>query len=170
MAHGTGPVTMKMLRRLALLACGVLAATVLAALLPVAAALARDVVLPVPRVTVYPGDVITESMLVEKVFRGRDYEKAGIAATREALLGKVARSTLLPNVPVNPGAVRDAFIIQQGQPAVVYFQSGALIISATAVPLQAGSAGDLISLRNTESGTTIRGTVQSDGTVRVGLP
>ena len=53
---------------------------------------------------------------------------------------------------------------------VVIFKSGALIISATAVPLQPGSVGEMISLRNTDSGTTIRGIVQADGTVRVGLP
>lgn len=160
---------MKMRRRLTLLACGALAATLLAALLP-ATALAREVVLTVPRVTIYPGEVITETMLIDKAFRGRDYEQPGIAAVREALVGKVARSTLLPNAPINPGAVREPFLVQQGQPAVVFFQSGALIISATALPLQAGSTGDVISLRNTDSGTTIRGTVQSNGTVRVGLP
>jgi flagella basal body P-ring formation protein FlgA len=60
--------------------------------------------------------------------------------------------------------------VQQGQPAVVIFQSGGLIISGTAVALQAGSIGDVIGLRNTDSGTTIRGKVQPDGSVRVGVP
>jgi flagella basal body P-ring formation protein FlgA len=58
----------------------------------------------------------------------------------------------------------------QGQPAVVVFRSGALMISSVAVPLQNGSSGEVISLRNTDSGTTIRGIVQADGTVRVGQP
>lgn len=170
MARGREPVTMTMLRRLTLFACGALVATLAAALLPATPAWARDAVVPVPRVTIYPGAVITDAMLVDKVFRGRDSEKAGGAAMREALVGKIARSTLLPNVPVPPEGVREPFIIQQGQPALVIFKSGALIISATALPLQAGSTGDVISLRNTDSGTTIRGTVQADGTVRVGLP
>lgn len=148
-----------------------LAALVLASLLPlVDAAAASEVVLPVPRVTIYPGDTITESMLVDRAFRGRDYAGPDFAATHEALVGKVARQTLLPSAPVAATAVREPFAIKQGQPAVVYFQSGGLIISATAVPLQPGSAGELISLRNTDSGTTIRGIVQPDGTVRVGMP
>jgi flagella basal body P-ring formation protein FlgA len=143
---------------------------ILVAVLPATAVLARDVVLPVPRVTVYPGSVITEAMLVDKAFRGRDYEAPGLAATRQELVGKVARTTLLPNTPIALGGIREPFAVQQGQPAVVYFKSGALIISSVALPLQPGAAGDVISLRNTDSGTTIRGVVQADGTVRVGLP
>jgi flagella basal body P-ring formation protein FlgA len=86
------------------------------------------------------------------------------------LVGKVSRPTLLPNVPIAATAVREPFAIKQGRPAVVYFQSGGLIISSTAVPLQTGAAGELISLRKSDSGTNIRGVVQPDGTVRVGMP
>jgi flagella basal body P-ring formation protein FlgA len=147
-----------------------LAAAALCAVLPLANAAAGQVVLPVTSVTVYPGDTITEAMLVDRAFRGSEFEGPNFATTREALIGKVARQTLLPNTPIAATAVRDPFAVKQGQAAVVYFQSGSLIISGTAIPLQAGSAGELISLRNTDSGTTIRGIVQADGTVRVGMP
>ena len=50
------------------------------------------------------------------------------------------------------------------------FNPAQLTISATAVSLQPGAIGDIISLRNNDSGTTIRGVMQADGTVRVGLP
>ena len=66
--------------------------------------------------------------------------------------------------------MREPHAVKQGQPAVVIFQSGGLVISATAMPLQAGAVGEVISLRNIESGTTIRGVVHADGTVRVGGP
>lgn len=141
---------------------------VLAAAWPVAAAQAREMVLPVPRVTIYPGSVISEAMLVDKAFRPAD--APGFALTRAALIGKVARQTLVPHRPVSADGVREPFAVVQGQPAMVVFRSGGLVISGTAVPLQAGSVGDVISLRNTDSGTTIRGTVQPDGTVRVGTP
>jgi flagella basal body P-ring formation protein FlgA len=150
-------------RRIVPAAAGV--AALLAAALPAGAA---EFVLPVPRVTVYPGDVITDAMLIEHEFRGADVK--GYATTREMLVGKVSRQTLLPNRPVAATAVREPFAIRQGEPAVVVFISGGLVISGTAIPLQAGSAGEVISLRNTESGTTIRGKVQADGTVRVGAP
>jgi flagella basal body P-ring formation protein FlgA len=168
MVRGQRPVTRIPRGSLASLARAVLGGLVLA--LMSGAALARDVVLPAPRVTIYPGEVITDGMLVDKAFRGRDYGGPGFATTRQALVGKVARSTLLPNVPVSLGGIREPYAVQQGQPAVVVFKSGGLIISATAVSLQSGATGDVISLRNTDSGTTIRGTVQADGTVRVGVP
>ncbi|MGE0023612.1 MAG: flagellar basal body P-ring formation chaperone FlgA [Hyphomicrobium sp.] len=138
--------------------------------LSLAPAALAQVVLPVPRVTVYPGDVITDAMLIDKSFRGPDFEGPGYARTREALIGKVARSTLLPNLPVSMSGLREPFAVQQGQAATVFFQSGALIITTTAVSLQSASVGEVISLRNTDSGTTIRGIVQADGTVRVGQP
>lgn len=132
--------------------------------------LAQEHVLPVPRVTIYPGDVINENMLSDRPFFGAAYEGRGFAASQDELIGRVARQTLLPHLPIAATAVREPHAVVQGRPAVVYFQSGALIISATAMPLQAGVAGEIISLRNTDSGTTIRGVVQADGTVRVGLP
>ncbi|WP_081717622.1 flagellar basal body P-ring formation chaperone FlgA [Hyphomicrobium nitrativorans] len=132
--------------------------------------LAQEHVLPVPRVTIYPGDVITENMLSDRPFFGAEYEGRGFAGSQGDLVGRVARQTLLPHLPIAATAVREPHAVVQGRPAVVYFQSGSLIISATAMPLQAGVAGEVISLRNTDSGTTIRGVVQGDGTVRVGLP
>jgi flagella basal body P-ring formation protein FlgA len=167
MAQGQSPVSRAMRARLALV-CSALLGFVLAA--PAASAPARDVVLPVPRVTVYPGTVITQDMLVVRAFRGKDYEQPGLASSPEALVGKVARKTLLPNVPVAMVGVREAFSVVQGQPAVVIFQSDGLVISAMALPLQSGSAGEVISLRNTDSGATIRGVVQPNGTIRVGMP
>jgi flagella basal body P-ring formation protein FlgA len=148
-----------------------LAGVVLVAWLQSTAAVAQEaVVYPVPRSTLYPGTVITDDMLVDLEFRDPDLQGPGYLASRELLVGKVARQTLLPNTPVALGGVREPFAVKQGQAAVVIFQAGALIISATAIPLQPGSAGEVISLRNTDSGTTIRGVVQADGTVRVGMP
>lgn len=124
-------------------------------------------VLPMPRVTVYPNDTITEDMLVDRAHFGEGHGRA-VFTTHEGLVGKVSKQTLLPNAPIPINAVRDPFAIKLGQAAVVVFKSGGLVISGTAVPLQAGSVGEMIALRNTESNTTIRGIVQADGTVRVG--
>ncbi len=168
MAQGFRPVTYAMRGFLAPWACALLCAC--AFVLPASPAAALDLVLPVPRATVYPGNVITEDMLVDRAFRGSDYTGPGYVATRESIVGKVARQTLLPNTPIALGGIRDPFTVQQGQPTVVIFQSGGLVISGTATSLQSGSAGQVISLRNVDSGMTIRGIVQPNGTVRVGMP
>ena len=43
-----------------------------------------------------------------------------------------------------------------------------MVISITAVPLEPGAAGDVVKLRNVDSGRIFSGIVMADGTVRVG--
>jgi flagellar basal body P-ring formation protein FlgA len=133
-------------------------------------AAAGQVQVPVPRGVVYPGEVIGDAHLIEKPFQAEAVAGAAVFATRDALIGKVAKQTLLPNAPISLGAVRDPFAVKVGQPTVVVFSADGLVISGTAVSLQQGAVGEVISLRNTDSGTTIRGVIQGDGTVRVGSP
>ena len=47
------------------------------------------------------------------------------------------------------------------------FEDGALSISTYGAALQDGCAGDVISLRNLETGLTVSGTIQADGSVRL---
>jgi len=127
-------------------------------------AVAGPVQLPVPRMTIYPGQVIEPGMLVERAFN----DPMGAIPTSDAIVGRVARQTLLPGRPISTAALRAPHAITQGQAALVVFQSGALTISGNAVALQSGAAGDVISLRNADSGRIIRGIIGSDGAVHVG--
>lgn len=123
-------------------------------------------VLPVPTITIYPGDVIKDEWLVDRDF------PPGISAaamgTRAAIVGKVARRTLLPGSPVPWNAVVDPRVVANGTKVRLQFEEGALAITAYGTALQAGGAGDVISVRNLASGLMISGTVQADGSVRVG--
>lgn len=130
----------------------------------------EPVLVPVPRVTIYPGQVISEDMIEDRDFAALGDEVPKVFAARDGLIGKVSRQTLLPNVAVAPSSVREPFTVKQGQPAVAVFRSGPLVISAVTMPLESGAVGDAVSLRNSESGSTIRGVVQPDGSVRVGGP
>ena len=134
------------------------------------AAAGQGEALPVPRVTIYPGDVIGDELLVEREIALRDGSKGHVHTARQGLVGKVARQTLLPGQPVSVNAVREPHLVKQGQAVTVVFESGSLVISSTAVSLQPGVAGDLISLRNTDSGTTIKGVVQANGSIRLETP
>jgi flagella basal body P-ring formation protein FlgA len=129
---------------------------------------ADDIALPVPTVTIYPGDVIEDDKLTDRLFIARTVARGSVIEARNAVIGKVARRTLLPGKPIPNNAMRDASAIAQGQPALLVFQSGGLTITSTAIALQNGSAGDFISARNADSGIVIKGTVQADGTIRVG--
>ncbi len=125
-------------------------------------------VLPVPSVTIYPGDVIKQNWIVERDF-GSGGPMPGVAIdTPDGLIGKVARHTLLPGLPISANAVGEPRLIVDGQKVRVVFEQDGLVIETYAAALQAGGAGDVISIRNLDSGVTISGIVQTDGTVRVG--
>jgi flagella basal body P-ring formation protein FlgA len=149
------------------LATAVVALTCAAAAAPARAA---ELELPVPRITLYPGDVIGEEHLAQRAFIARTVARSTVHETREGLVGKVARRTLLPGQPIPVAGVRDPYAVVQGKAAMVVFEAGGLTITASATALQNGSVGDVVSLRNLDSGTIIKGTVAPDGTVRLAAP
>lgn len=134
-----------------------------------AAAAAETQQLPVPKITIYPGDAISAELLTLKTFAGHT-EPGPVVLSTEALMGKVARRTLIAGNPIPPTYVRDREVIQKGKPVRVVFSDGGLTISSVAIPLQAGGVGDVLTLRNVDSGTIIKGVVEADGTIRVAGP
>jgi flagella basal body P-ring formation protein FlgA len=131
---------------------------------------AEDLVLPVPRVTIYPNGLIGDEQLVERPFIARTVARATVFDRREAIVGKVARSTLLPGQPISLKAVRDPYLVTNGKSVLVVFEAGPLVITSLATAQQDGGIGDEVTLRNNDSGTVIKGIVATDGTVRVGAP
>ena len=125
--------------------------------------------LPVPVITIYPGEVIKDEWLVEHDFSAAlGTSTSAMLGNREAIVGKVARRTLLPGSPIPSSALANAKVVANGAKVRLVFEDGILAITAYGTALQAGSAGDVISVRNLASGLTISGTVQGDGSVRVG--
>ncbi len=132
--------------------------------------LAAGLPLPVPRITLYPGDAILADHLVDRVFHSRLPARVAVHQVRDGLVGKVARRTLLPGKPIPVNAVRDPFLVVQGRNVQIVFQDGGLTITGYAVALQSGGEGDIVSLRNIDSGVMLKGAVLADGTVRLGDP
>jgi flagellar basal body P-ring formation protein FlgA len=133
-------------------------------------AAAQELEVPVPRAVIYPGDVIGEDMLVPRAFIASTVARHSIFESREGLVGKVAKRTLLPLQPIPISYIRDPYLVTQGKTATVVFQYGGLTITANALALQNGGLGDVVTLRNLDSGTVIRGTVVADGSVRMDPP
>jgi len=125
---------------------------------------------PVPTITIYPGDVIGDNLLIDKSFPAQAGENWPVYKSRDSLIGKVARRTLLPGKPIPLNSTRDVEMVRQGRPVTIVFQSGGLTITGQAMPLQSGGIGDVLSLRSVDSGAMIKGIVQADGTVRVSGP
>jgi flagella basal body P-ring formation protein FlgA len=131
---------------------------------------AANLDLPVPRVTIYPNETISAEQLTERAFVAHTVTRSSIFVDVEALVGKVAKRTLLPGQPVPVNAIRDPYLVTQGKASLVVLENGALTITVQAIPLQNGGAGDVIALRNPDSGVVIHGRVEKDGTVRVAAP
>jgi len=123
--------------------------------------------IPVPAVTLYPGDVLTPSMLVNRPFPVHVIDSGGIVASREAMLGKAARRVLPAGKPISINALADVTLVTKGVAARVRMEEHGLIISGFAMPLESGGVGAMIRLKNIDSNQIIVGTIQADGTVRV---
>ncbi|KQZ15932.1 MULTISPECIES: flagellar basal body P-ring formation chaperone FlgA [unclassified Mesorhizobium] len=130
-------------------------------------AFAEEIVL-IPSRVIYPGETIALAALKEVTLQPGRHKPDAVATTAQELDGKIAKRTLLPGRYIPANALREAWLVEQGAPVQVTFVAGALTISASAVTLQPGAAGDLVKVRNVDSGKIFSGTVMADGTIRVG--
>jgi flagella basal body P-ring formation protein FlgA len=130
---------------------------------------AANIELPVPKISIYPGDVIGGDQLALKTF-GPGAAGLPVVRSPDEAAGKVARRTLIAGKPIPTAHLRDAAVIQQGKAVLIVYSEGGLTISGLAVPLEPGGIGDVISLRNIDSGTVIKGVVEPDGSVRIAGP
>jgi flagella basal body P-ring formation protein FlgA len=144
-----------------------LAIAAFALLAGVVPARAQEVVL-IPNRVIYPGETIDLAVLKEVTLKPGKVIPPAVAFRAPELEGKVAKRTLLPGRYIPATAVREAWLVEQGASVQVTFVSGALTISATAVSLQPGAAGDFVRVRNIDSGKVFSGTVMADGSIRVG--
>ena len=120
--------------------------------------------------TIYPGDVVGDDLVTERAFIAHTVTRAAVYESREMVIGKVAKRTLLPGQPVSINALRDPYVVNQGKSAVIVFETSGLTITTHATALQNGGIGDEVSLRNVDSGAIVKGTVAADGTVRLATP
>ena len=153
------------MRRRPLLAALAVLVAVFAAL-PAARAASVET-LPVPAVTIYPGDIIAEDMLDDGRFPPGTAAGYPVAASHAELVGKVARRTLLPGRLIARNTVAEPELVRKGKVVSAIYQSGGLTITATVLALQSGALNDVIQVRNVDSGKVITGTVAEDGTVRI---
>ena len=144
-----------------------MAAGLMTVVLPVFAALAQETTV-IPNRVIYPGEIVTSDALEVVALRRTLPAGANFAMMEEQIAGKVARRTLLPGRMISISAVREPYLVESGSPVTVRFVHGGLEISTLAVPLPDGAAGDMIRVRNMDSGAVFSGVVLADGTIRVG--
>lgn len=145
--------------RAALLALGFWTVAILAA--------AEDMRAPSPRRIIYPGEVITETMLTDAPLVA-DRFRGPVVLAPEDILGMVAVRTLLPGHSIPVSAISMPKIVRAGASVKMIYIDGGLTITTDGDALQDGTAGQTIKLRNADSGVVVSGRINSDGTVVVG--
>ncbi|HEY0329363.1 MAG TPA: flagellar basal body P-ring formation chaperone FlgA [Rhodopseudomonas sp.] len=154
-------------RALSIVMRRIASAAVLAAAMCVSAHAEEPAHFPVPATTIYPGDLIKDEMIIDRSFAPNLPGAAAFVGERPAVVGHIARRTLLPGqlIPIN--ALEEQKIVARGSVVKVIVEDGALSIVTYGSSLQSGSPGAMIQLRNLDTGVTIRGVVQPDGSVRI---
>ena len=131
-------------------------------------AVTEDLMLPVPTVTVYPGDVIKPSMLRMQAYPSTFRSRAAVIDAAQAIVGRSARRMLLPGEPVPVNAIDDPRLVSRGAPTQLVFEEDGLVITTVGAALQNGGMGDLVRVRNADTGRIVMGTVMADGRIRIG--
>lgn len=129
---------------------------------------AAGVQLPVPRVTIHPGDELSAQNIIERRFPVRTAQQFAVVPNRSELMGLIARRTLLPGQPIPANAIAEQLLVKRGDAARLVFREQGLRIVMQVEALQSGGAGKTVRVRNVDSGVVVIGIVQSDGSIRAG--
>jgi flagella basal body P-ring formation protein FlgA len=131
-------------------------------------AFAQETGEPTPKAVIYPGDVIRDDMLEDAPAGGVRDSGGPYVEDRALIVGKVARLTLLPGHAIPYAGVANRKLVANGAEVKLVYAEGGLLITTSGSALQDGSIGDLVRVRNDDSGVTVSGAVQPDGSVMVG--
>jgi flagellar basal body P-ring formation protein FlgA len=123
---------------------------------------------PTPRAVIYPGDVVRDDMLADSPDGGIRDAGGPYVEDRALIVGKVARLTLLPGRAIPYAGVSNRKLVANGAEVKLIYAEGGLFIMAEGAALQDGAIGDVVRVRNSDSGVTVSGKVQPDGSVKVG--
>ena len=120
----------------------------------------------VPTQIIYPGQEIDAAQLQEVEVTNPNLS-GGYAKSIDEVQGMISKRTLLPGRTISVSALREPFLVTRGSTVKMVFDDGSLVIRANGTPLQDAAVGELIKVRNKDSGVIVAGTVMADGTVHV---
>ena len=138
----------------------------LAGLFAADAALADTRMAVVPKRTIYPGEEVQAGQLEEVEVTNPNIVK-GYAESIGQVDGLITKRTLLAGRVILVSALREPFAVSRGTTVQLVFDNGSLMLRAAGTPLQDAAVGELIKVRNKDSGVIVSGTVMQDGTVHV---
>ena len=119
--------------------------------------------LPVPSETILPGEIITVDRLTERKFQTTAQSVAGIATSRDEVVGRETRRRLLAGKPIMLAGLGVPVLVRRGTSAVAFYREEGFSISTPVIALSDGSEGDMIDARATETGAVIKVQVLAGG-------
>ena len=120
----------------------------------------------VPTAIIYPGQTISASQ-VRRVEVTNPNLAGDYAQKFSQVEGMITKNTLLPEHAIYVSSLREPFAVTRGTKVQLIYNAGSLQITALGTPLEDGSVGEEIRVRNADSGLTITGTILSPGIVQV---
>jgi flagella basal body P-ring formation protein FlgA len=120
----------------------------------------------VPTTTIYPGETISGAQLQEVEVTNPNLA-GDYAKSIGQVEGMVSKRTFLPGRTISISALREPYTVTRGSSIRLVFTLGPMTISAAGSPLEDGMTGQLVRVRNMDSGVIVSGTVLADGTIHV---
>jgi flagella basal body P-ring formation protein FlgA len=130
-------------------------------------ALAQEALAPSPKAVIYPGDIVLDEMLSDLPGGGARDGGGPYVEDRSFIVGKTARLTLLPGHAIPYAGISNRKLVANGAEVKLVYAEGGLLIVTSGAALQDGSIGEVVRVRNSDSGVTVSGAVQPDGSVKV---
>jgi flagella basal body P-ring formation protein FlgA len=120
----------------------------------------------VPTQIIYPGEQIDAKRLKTVEVTNRNLAQ-GYASEVNEVEGLVTTRTLLPGRTIMVASLKQPSAMKRGDKILLVYDNGSLRITAAGTPLADGAVGELIQVRNTDTGVILSGTIMPDRSVLV---
>jgi flagella basal body P-ring formation protein FlgA len=121
----------------------------------------------VPRHVIYPGDEITSDALVQRRVLRPEGSAPVFGENPADIIGKISRRTLLRGQLIPNSALREKNLVIQGHRYRLVYKSDYVSITGTGIPMQSASAGEMVGVRNPDTGIIVKAIVMPDKTLAV---
>ncbi|ACT56850.1 flagellar basal body P-ring formation chaperone FlgA [Candidatus Liberibacter asiaticus] len=120
----------------------------------------------VPSVVINAGEVLNESRLKEMQVTNSNI-RGNYAHSIKDVVGLVTRRVLLPDHVIPLSVLHRPYVISRGAKVRIILTQGNMTISTAGIALSDASIGDVIAVKNIDTGVMVSGSVVDTGTVRV---
>ena len=129
------------------------------------ASAAERVFIPVPKSVIYAGQRLSGELLRDRSVPVNYLNKVSVFANPAEIVGKVARTTLMPGRPIPVNYVIEPNVVEVNRKTLMRFEQGALKIVAEVAPLNSARVGEPVRARNIKTGIIVYGTARKDGSI-----